>query len=331
MKIAIAILNWNGLDLLKTFLPSVVKHSKEANIYVIDNQSTDESCAFVQQEFPDVSIIRNNENYGYSEGYNKGLEHLTEEVFILLNNDVEVTEGWLRPIIKLFESQKEIAVIQPKILDYKNKAYFEYAGAAGGFIDKFGYPYCRGRIFDTLEEDKGQYNQNTPIFWASGACLAIRRSVFYESGALDENYFAHQEEIDLCWRVQNLGYTVMYAYESKIYHKGGSTLSAYNPQKTFLNFRNSLFNLIKNTKSPLSYYLIVVRLLLDGFAGLKFLFSGQIKHFAAILKAHFSFYRNFNTVYKHRSEHFKLKNYSAINSIVWSYFILKKNKYTDLQ
>lgn len=331
MRTAIAILNWNGLDLLKTFLPSVVKYSDDAEVYVIDNQSTDDSCSYIQEEFPEVRLIVNDKNYGYSGGYNHGLKTLTEDVFVLLNNDVEVTEGWLIPIKKLFKTQNNVAVVQPKILDYKRKSYFEYAGAAGGFIDKFGYPYCRGRIFNTLEEDNGQYDQNVPIFWASGACLAIRREVFYKAGALDENYFAHQEEIDLCWRVQNLGHQVMFAHKSQVYHNGGSTLSAYNPQKTFLNFRNSLFNLIKNTKSPLRYYLVILRLLLDGIAGLKFLLSGEFKHFLAVLKAHVSFYINFSKVFKQRSGHIKLKKYAAINSIVWSYYVLKKNKYSDLQ
>jgi len=331
LTIAIAILNWNGLELLKTFLPSVVQYSSAATIYLIDNQSADESCAFVSKAFPEVTIIKNEGNYGYSGGYNRGLTHLKEDVFILLNNDVEVTKDWLNPIVDVFKAMPEVAVVQPKLLDYKNRSYFEYAGAAGGFVDKFGYPYCRGRLFTTLEKDHGQYDKNTPIFWASGACLAVRREVFYEAGALDENYFAHQEEIDLCWRIQNLGYVVMYAYESKIYHKGGSTLSAYNPQKTFLNFRNSLFNLLKNTNPPKSYSLLFLRLILDGFAGLKFLSSGQFKHFMAILKAHYSFYKNFKAVFKKRSKHPKAKKYSVIHSIVWSYFIMKKKKFTDLQ
>jgi len=331
VKIAIAILNWNGLELLKTFLPSVVRHSAEAQIYLIDNQSSDASCAYVKEAFPEVKIILNDGNYGYSGGYNTGLKGLNEDVFILLNNDVEVTKNWLKPILRLFETQNKVAVVQPKILDYKNKSYFEYAGAAGGFIDAFGYPFCRGRLFNTIEKDEGQYDQNTEIFWASGACLAIRRNVFYEAGALDENYFAHQEEIDLCWRIKNLGYSIKYAYESKIYHKGGSTLSAYNPQKTFLNFRNSLYNLVKNTKAPLSYILVFLRLILDGFAVLKFVASGQFKHLLAVLRAHVSFYRYFGRIYRGRSRQFKLKKYARVYSIVFSYYILKKNKFTDLQ
>ena len=331
MNIAIAILNWNGLELLKTFLPSVVAHSDEANIYIIDNQSTDNSCAFVKQHFPDIQIIRNDGNFGYSGGYNRGLQDLKEDIFILLNNDVEVTEGWLQPIHDMFVSEEKVAVVQPKIADYKNKSYFEYAGAAGGFIDKFGYPFCKGRIFDVLEEDLGQYDMNSPIFWASGACLAIRRDVFYKAGKLDEHYFAHQEEIDLCWRVQNLGYTIMYAFESKVYHKGGSTLSAYNPQKTFLNFRNSLFNLIKNAKFPLVLFLVLIRLVLDGLAGFKFLFSGKFKHVWAILRAHLSFYTNFFLILKLRPKEIRAKKYSKITSIVFSYFVLQKKKFSDLQ
>ena len=331
MKIAIAILNWNGLELLKTFLPSIVNFSDGANIYVIDNQSSDDSCIYIENEFPSVHIVKNDGNFGYSGGYNQGLKALNEDIFILLNNDVEVTKDWLNPITKLFESDRNIAIVQPKILDYKNKSYFEYAGAAGGFIDKYGYPYCRGRIFDTIEKDEGQYDSNSEIFWASGACLAIRRNVFYETGTLDEDYFAHQEEIDLCWRVQNLGYRIMYAYQSVVFHKGGSTLSVYNPHKTFLNFRNSLYNLIKNVKSPTRFFLVFIRLILDGLAGLKFLISGQFKHFFSILKAHVSFYSQFRLINKKRSVVFKLKKYSSVNSIVFRYYILRKKKFTDLQ
>ena len=331
MKIAIAILNWNGLELLKTFLPSIVNFSDGANIYVIDNQSSDDSCIYIENEFPSVHIVKNDGNFGYSGGYNQGLKALNEDIFILLNNDVEVTKDWLNPITKLFESDRNIAIVQPKILDYKNKSYFEYAGAAGGFIDKYGYPYCRGRIFDTIEKDEGQYDSNSEIFWASGACLAIRRNVFYETGTLDEDYFAHQEEIDLCWRVQNLGYRIMYAYQSVVFHKGGSTLSVYNPHKTFLNFRNSLYNLIKNVKSPTRFFLVFIRLILDGLSGLKFLISVQFKHFFSILKAHVSFYSQFRLINKKRSVVFKLKKYSSVNSIVFRYYILRKKKFTDLQ
>ncbi len=328
MKVAVVILNWNGLELLKTFLPSVVNFSTEANIYVIDNDSSDESCLFLKTNFPNIQIVKNDQNLGYAGGYNQGLKHLKEDVFILLNNDVEVTENWLKPMLKIFKNEENVAVIQPKLLDYKNKAYFEYAGGAGGFIDAFGYPFCRGRIFDTVEKDLGQYDNDQDIFWASGACFAIRRKVFYKVGALDENYFAHQEEIDLCWRVLNFGYLVRYTKDSTVYHKGGSTLNAYNPQKTFLNFRNSLFNLIKNVKAPVSFVLVFARLLLDGLAGVKFLMSGKFKHFVAILKAHLSFYLNFGKVFEKRSKIFKLKKYSTLNSIVYRYYILNK-KYFD--
>jgi GT2 family glycosyltransferase len=327
LKIAVAILNWNGLELLQTFLPSVVMHSKDANVYVIDNNSSDKSIEYISENYPKVKIIKNESNSGYAGGYNQGLKKLNEDIFILLNNDVEVTKDWLVPIRKIFETEPQVAVVQPKLLDYKNKAYFEYAGAAGGFLDRFGYPYCRGRIFDTVEKDIGQYDEDSNIFWASGASLAIRKDVFYKVGALDENYFAHQEEIDLCWRVLNSGFLVKYAKDSVVYHKGGSTLSAYNPQKTFLNFRNSLYNLIKNVKPPVSFLLVFIRLILDGVAGLKFLISGQFRHFFAILKAHVSFYVNFGAVFKKRSKDFKIRKYSNINSIVFQYYILKQKVY----
>ncbi|PTM06103.1 MAG: dTDP-Rha--alpha-D-GlcNAc-pyrophosphate polyprenol alpha-3-L-rhamnosyltransferase, partial [Bacteroidetes bacterium] len=292
MKIAIVILNWNGRKLLAEFLPSVVSFSKEATLYVADNASNDDSVDFIIKSFPTVNIIQNKVNGGYAKGYNDALKHIDTDVFCLLNNDVEVTKNWLTPIKSCFEQNSETAIIQPKILDYKNKDYFEYAGAAGGFLDKYGYPYCRGRIFNTLEKDELQYEGVSDIFWASGACLFIRTSVFEHLNGFDETYFAHQEEIDLCWRAKNLDYDIKYVSQSVVYHLGGGTLNALNPKKTYLNFRNSLFNLVKNAKGNL-FLLIFIRLALDGMAGLKFLLSLKPKHTFAIIKAHFSFYTNF--------------------------------------
>ena len=243
MKIAIVILNWNGQKLLEQFLPSVVSYSKEATIYVADNASTDNSVSFVKDNYPEVTIIQNEENGGYAKGYNDALQHVTADVFCLLNSDIEVTENWLKPIIKQFESDTNIAVIQPKILDYKDKSKFEYAGAGGGFIDKYGYPYCRGRIFDTIETDTNKYNDIIDIFWASGACFFIKSNVFHNLNGFDEDYFAHQEEIDLCWRIQNAGHQIKYVGTSTVYHVGGATLTTQNPKKTFLNFRNSSIQL----------------------------------------------------------------------------------------
>ncbi|WP_298759421.1 glycosyltransferase family 2 protein [uncultured Psychroserpens sp.] len=323
MKIAVVILNWNGKQLLEQFLPSVVQHSKNATIYVADNASTDDSIQFLIQKFPNVNVIQNTSNGGYAKGYNEALKHVNEDVFCLLNSDIEVTPNWLTPIISEFERHPKTAIIQPKILDYKKKTHFEYAGAAGGFIDKYGYAYCRGRIFDTIEEDHDQYNDTTSIFWASGACLFIRQSTFKALHGFDETYFAHFEEIDLCWRAYNAGYVAKYIGTSTVFHVGGATLNAVNPKKTYLNFRNSLFTITKNVDGSL-FPIIFIRLLLDGIAGLKFLFSFKWSHFMAVLKAHFSFYRHLPRLLKQRKQLPKKKNYYKTTSIVWSYFVKKR-------
>lgn len=330
MSIAVVILNWNGRSLLEQFLPSVVTHSTKATVYVADNASTDDSVSYVEKHFPQVKIIQNKINGGYAKGYNDALAEVTEDIFILLNSDVEVTVNWLSPIQEMFTSSPKIAVIQPKILDYKKKTHFEYAGAAGGFIDRLAYPYCRGRIFNTLEEDHGQYDDDKEIFWASGACLAIRQSVFEEVGGLDENYFAHQEEIDLCWRVKNKGYACWYTSASSVYHLGGATLSAMNPKKTFYNFRNSLYNVLKNVSGAKAYLFLFIRMLLDAVAGIQFLFQGKPKHFLAILQAHGSFYRNFFHIQKKRSSKTTSQKDDFIFSIVWRYFIKNQRKFDEL-
>lgn len=329
METAVVILNWNGKKLLQEFLPSVIENSKEASVYVADNASTDDSILFVKKTFPQVHIIQNLQNGGYAKGYNDALIGLEEELFILLNNDVETPSGWLQPLIQCFENQPNTAAAQPKILDYTQKDFFEYAGAAGGFMDKFGFPYCRGRIFDRIEKDRGQYDDEIPIFWASGACLAVRRSVFHESGGLDEDYFAHQEEIDLCWRIKNLGYMIKYVGASRVFHKGGSTLSNSSPRKTFLNFRNSLFNLLKNTPGFKTWIYLFFRLMMDGLAGILFLIKLKPKHTFAILKAHISFYGKLPKMVKKRKTITK-KEQPLPFSIVYQYFILGKKFYTDL-
>ncbi|MCD2259531.1 glycosyltransferase family 2 protein [Psychroserpens luteolus] len=323
MKIAVVILNWNGKQLLEQFLPSVVQHSENAAIYVADNASTDDSIQFLKQQFPNVNIIQNSTNGGYAKGYNEALKYVNEDIFCLLNSDIEVTPNWLTPIITEFERHPKTAIIQPKILDYKKKTHFEYAGAAGGFIDKYGYAYCRGRIFDTIEEDHDQYNDTTSIFWASGACLFIRQSTFKALNGFDETYFAHFEEIDLCWRAYNAGYVAKYIGTSTVFHIGGATLNAVNPKKTYLNFRNSLFTITKNVDGSL-FFIIFMRLLLDGIAGLKFLFGHKWAHFMAVLKAHFSFYRHLPRLLKQRKQLPKKKNYYKTTSIVWSYFVKKR-------
>jgi len=325
LKIAIVILNWNGEQLLKQFLPSVIENSKEADIYVADNASTDTSVSFVKTHFPGVKIIENQENGGYAKGYNEALDQIEADVFCLLNSDVEVTKHWLPPILNTFNNNPETVIIQPKILDFKNKAFFEYAGAAGGFIDKYGYPYCRGRIFDTLEKDNAQYNDTTEIFWATGACLFIKSEHFKRLNGFDESFFAHMEEIDLCWRAKNQGYSIKYVGDSTVYHVGGATLNTVNPKKTYLNFRNSLYTLTKNAKGSI-FFIIFIRLVLDGIAAIKFLFELKPKHTMAILKAHISFYWNLKRLLKQRKS---IKNkiiYYQKTSVVMDYFV-NKNRY----
>jgi len=322
MKLAIVILNWNGKALLQQFLPSVIDHSKGADIYVADNASTDDSVAFVSKTYPSVKIIQNATNGGYAKGYNDALKAIDAELYCLLNSDVEVTQNWLAPIISEFINNHNTAIVQPKILDFKNKNYFEYAGAAGGFIDQFGYPYCRGRIFNTIEQDQGQYDDVVDIFWASGACLFIRREIFEILGGFDESFFAHMEEIDLCWRAFNQGYKTKYVGASNIYHVGGATLISNSPQKTFLNFRNSLFALVKNANGNV-FYLILTRLVLDGIAGIKFLFQFKGMHTIAVVKAHFHFYAALGKLIKYRKSSIKRENYYQNSSIVASYYLKK--------
>lgn len=331
MKIAIVILNWNGKKLLETFLPSIVNFSSEkAEIFVADNASTDESIFYVKKHFPSVNIIENTINGGYAKGYNDALQAVKANIYCLINSDVEVTENWLSPILEVFDTEKNVAIIQPKILDYKDKYSFEYAGAAGGFIDFFGYPYCRGRVFNSLEKDNHQFDDTTEIFWASGACFFIRSKVFHELKGFDEDYFAHQEEIDLCWRTQNLGFDIKYVGTSTVFHIGGATLQETNPHKTYLNFRNSLLNVVKNV--PKKWFLIVVlsRLILDGIAGIKFLLELRPIHTIAILKAHLSFYKNLPLFLKKRRKIIKKQTYFTHISIVWQYFVLGKKKFQEL-
>jgi GT2 family glycosyltransferase len=318
--IAVVILNWNGAKLLEQFMPSVIAYSAGATIYVADNASTDSSIAVLRAQFPSVKLIQNDGNYGFAKGYNVALQQVDEPYYALVNSDIEVTAGWLTPIITLFDTQPRVGIIQPKILDYKKKTHFEYAGAAGGYIDRLGYPYCRGRIFDTIEEDLGQYNDAVDIFWASGACFFIRRALYHELGGFDGDFFAHQEEIDLCWRTHNLGYTIQYSPLSVVYHVGGATLHESNPRKTFLNFRNSLLMLAKNLPTKDLFPLLFARLCLDGLAGIQFLLKGKWVHCWAIIKAHFSFYSLINKTLKKRGT-VQRDDYYREGSIVYRYFI----------
>ncbi len=318
--IAVVILNWNGKALLEKFLPSVISYSDKAVIYIADNASTDNSVAFVKANYPNLKVIQHIENGGYAKGYNDALKYVDEPILCLLNSDVEVTEDWLLPVIKEFNTNPETAIVQPKLLDYNNRTHFEYAGAGGGFIDKYAYPFCRGRLFDTVEKDTNQYNDTTEIFWASGACLFIRSAIFKTLNGFDENFFAHMEEIDLCWRAFNKGYKTKYVGASTVYHVGGATLQKYNPKKTYLNFRNSLFTLFKNGSGTI-WLKIVVRLVLDGVASLRFLLLLKPKHFWAILKSHFSFYWHLPHLSRQRKNLVQNPNYYQTNSIVWDYYI----------
>lgn len=319
-KIAVVILNWNGVKLLEQFLPSVVAYSEEATIYVADNASTDTSIEIIQSKFPQITIIKNEGNYGFAKGYNVALQQVEEDYYALVNSDIEVTENWLAPILSVFDNEANVGIIQPKILDYKNKAYFEYAGAAGGYIDQFGYPYCRGRMFDTLEKDQGQYNDDVDIFWASGACLFIRKDIYRKLNGFDDDFFAHQEEIDLCWRAFNLGYTARYTSKSVVYHVGGATLNEGNPRKTFLNFRNSLLMLTKNLPERKLFIILFLRLCLDGLAGIQFILKGKFKHCWAIVKAHFAFYGLINKTLKKRYPKIR-SDYYRSKSIIHQYFV----------
>jgi|TARA_R100000479_G_scaffold51000_3_gene24096 hypothetical protein len=330
VKVAVVILNWNGKELLQKFLPSVLSFSEEATVYVADNASTDDSVSFIKNNFPEVIIIQNKTNGGYAKGYNDALKNLQENIFVLLNSDVEVTQNWLSPILKAFKKEPDLVAAQPKILDYKNKDYFEYAGAAGGYIDKLGYPFCRGRIFNTIEKDTGQYDDTKKIFWASGACLFIKRESFQKAEGFDEDFFAHQEEIDLCWRLQTNGGIIKYIGTSKVYHVGGATLTAANSRKTFYNFRNTLLMLFKNVGGATVYFLLLTRMILDGLAAFQFLFQGKFKHIFAILKAHISFYRLFFTFLKKRKIHASKFKYYSLKSVVWSYFVQNKHRFNDL-
>lgn len=286
MNIAVVILNFNGEKLLKEFLPSVIKYSNEADIYVADNGSTDGSVTLLQREFPQVRLIRFGVNHGFCKGYNEALKQVSSPVYVLLNSDVMVTQDWLVPVVRLFEDRSDIDVVQPKVLSYREPEKFEYAGAGGGLIDTLGYPFCRGRIFDRTAFDQGQYDDEREIFWASGACMAIRAEAYYSAGGLDEDFFAHMEEIDLCWRIQRSGKKVFYTGRSVVYHLGAGTLGYGQPGKTYLNFRNNMSMLIKHLNSGELILKLPARVILDWIAALAFLLKGKPANAWAVLRAH---------------------------------------------
>lgn len=335
-KVAVVILNWNGKSFLEKFLPIVIKYSSGAQIIVADNQSSDDSVSFLKQQFPDVRVIINPSNDGFARGYNLALKQVQAEYYVLLNSDVEVTKNWIEPIIAMMDANMKIAACQPKILDYTNRTKFEYAGAAGGFIDKYGYPFCRGRIFNVLEEDKEQYNTAKEVFWATGACMFVRAEAFWKVGGFDDDYFAHMEEIDVCWRMKNIGYQIYVEPQSVIYHVGGGTLNKLSPRKTFLNFRNNLITLTKNAAPRFLFFKIIYRMILDGVAAFKFLFEGNGSHFMAVIKAHFSFYAYLPSTLKKRDE-MRLRDDFVetttgvyTENIVFAHFVKGVKSYSEL-
>jgi len=332
----VAILNWNGLHHLKTYLPSVVEYSKGAIILLIDNASTDESINWVRGTYPEIEIVINPSNKGFTIGYNLGLKAVMTKYAILLNSDVEVSPNWLEPLVSRMESDKNIAACQPKILSFKDKSRFEYAGASGGFIDFLGYPFCRGRLFDFCEVDRGQYDKPIEVFWVTGASMMVRMEAFLSHNGLEEHFFAHMEEIDLCWRWQHAGYSLWVEPQSVVYHLGGGTLKESSPRKTFLNFRNGLTLLFINTLDNKIFWKIPVRLILDGIAGIMFLSKGQVASCFAIVRAHFSFYgklRYWLTKRKDNKQRFRKEVDAKLvfsKSIVFSFFIKRIKEFNHL-
>jgi GT2 family glycosyltransferase len=335
-KVAVVILNWNGKHFLETFLPSVLMHSPQAAVYVADNQSADGSVEYLKTHFPSVTVIVNPGHEGFAKGYNTALKQIEAEYYVLLNSDVEVTAQWLEPVIRLMDAQPSIAACQPKILDYNNRKKFEYAGAAGGFIDKYGYPFCRGRLFNELEEDRQQHNNPIETFWATGACMIVRAELFWKAGAFDDDYFAHMEEIDVCWRMKNLGYKMYTEPASVVYHVGGGTLNKLSPRKTFLNFRNNLITYTKNAAPDFLLLRILFRIILDGVAAFKFLLEGHGSHFIAVIKAHVSYYGHLPSTLKKRKAMKALPGFKHTNSciyqknIVYRHFIKHVKTWSEL-
>jgi len=337
IKISVVILNWNSRKLLEKFLDNVIKNSLSENcsVYIADNGSTDDSCEYIRRNHPDVTLIELGKNYGFAEGYNQALQRVESEYYVLLNSDVEVSPGWLDPVIDYMDSNPEAVACQPKILSYRERNRFEYAGAAGGYIDKYGYPFCRGRIMNFTEEDNGQYDDVRQIFWASGACMFIRSSIWKEAGGFDSDFFTHMEEIDLCWRINASGYKIIYIPSSVVYHIGGGTLSYDSSRKLFFNFRNNLYLLHKNLPGDMLHKILFKRMLLDGIAALRFLFTLNITAFINVLKAHINYYRHKKVLRAKRKEIQQNMiiypdNLILNKSIVYNFYIRKKKTYSEI-
>lgn len=343
MKVAIVILNWNGRGMLERFMPSVVKYSHrqhfsvldtdfDTEVVVADNGSSDDSLTFLQQNYPDVPLVLLDRNYGFAEGYNKALAQVEADYYVLLNSDVECTPRWIDPVIRIMDANSRIAVMQPKLLMYDSKDTFEYAGGAGGFIDSYGYPFCRGRLFSTLETDHGQYDDDCDIFWATGAAMFVRASVWRELGGLDADFFAHMEEIDFCWRVHNAGYRVAYCPQSTLYHVGGGTLPKSNPFKTQLNFRNNLSMLYKNLPDERRDKVLRLRMFLDRVAAVKFLLEGHLGEYRAVRKAHKEF-RAWRETLKEKRAAIKPHAVSQVyqGALLIEYYLLRRQTFTQLR
>ena len=332
--VAIVILNWNGRHHLQQFLPSVLATTyANFKIIVADNASSDDSVPFLKQHYPGVDILQLQQNWGFAKGYNLALQQVEADYYMLLNSDVEVTPGWLQPMVALLEGKENGAACQPKILAFKNKNLFEYAGAGGGWVDAFGYPFARGRIFDYCETDQGQYNESAEIFWASGAAMLIKSNAFRSVGGFDDYFFAHQEEIDLCWRLQLQGQQIFCCPQAVVYHVGGGTLPRGNSRKTFLNFRNNLIMLAKNLPWSEKWWKIPFRLMLDNISGLKGLLSGDGGYFLALLQAHWGFYDW--VLFKRKKRRFerkKLRQLKGIypHNIVWQHFVKGKKTFRQI-
>ncbi len=336
-KVAVVILNWNGKGYLEKFLPSVIDNSNDSDtvIWVADNGSTDDSTDFLRSEFSSVKIIEIDKNYGFTGGYNRALSQIEAEYYVLLNSDIEVTKNWIQPIIAYMDKNPMVGAAMPKILQYDNKTKFEYAGAAGGFIDKLGFPFCRGRLLSEIETDSGQYSDTIPVFWATGACMFVKAELFHKVGGLDEDFFAHMEEIDFCWRLKNRGYSVYYIPDSLVYHVGGGTLPNNNPHKLFLNYRNNLYLLYKNLAPGQFRWILFFRMILDGVSSILYLLQGKYSFFWAVPRAHYAFYLTLRKFRKKRKENNRVRTVYTHpeifqRSIIYSFFIRKVRKFSNL-
>ncbi len=332
VKTAVVILNWNGRKFLEDFLPGVIANTgNDAEVIIADNDSSDDSVEFLKKNFPEIRIIKNKTNGGFAKGYNDALSQVEAKYYVLLNSDIEVTPGWVKPVIELMESDETVVAAQPKLRSFFEREKFEYAGAAGGFIDKYGYPFCRGRIFQSLETDTGQFDDIKEIFWATGACMFVRADIFHKLGGLDERFFAHMEEIDFCWRAKTKGYKIMYCGKSTVYHVGGGTLPKQSWRKTYLNMRNNSIMMFKNLPDDRLPKVFIARLFLDGAAALKFLIDGGFKNLFAVAKAHWAFYALIPALLKER-KNTKHKAVSKIyqKNIAFEHFLKGKKKFEEL-